>query len=93
MTPASIKLAFKRLLVVIGPGDRLRIDPMYEVGVAEEDPAVYDHLRWMCKKGIRLVDQGRTEKAFRWLGFVQGSLWGLGDIQIEALKLMNKLED
>jgi len=31
----------------------------------------------------------RREKAMRWLGFVQGTLWGWGIATIEELKKMN----
>ncbi len=32
------------------------------------------HLHWMCGEMRVLVEQGRIEKAFRWLGFIQGVL-------------------
>lgn len=49
-----------------------------------------NHLLWLCQAGRELVDEGRSEKAFRWLGFVQGALWASGIVeQIGALKRMN----
>ncbi|MDO8507756.1 MAG: hypothetical protein Q7S53_04300 [bacterium] len=33
------------------------------------------YLYAMCKKTKKLVEDGDVEKANRWLGFIQGSLW------------------
>jgi hypothetical protein len=51
---------------------------------------VLGHLRYMCEEGVKLVDQNRTEKAMRWLGFIQGAMWGLGYTSIGAMKELNK---
>lgn len=32
------------------------------------------HLHWMCGEMRVFVQQGRLDKAFRWLGFIQGVL-------------------
>lgn len=34
-----------------------------------------DHCHGMLDKIVEFVREGRTEKAFRWLGFIQGVLW------------------
>lgn len=44
------------------------------------------HISWMCEEAISLVNQGRLEKAFRWLGFIQGVLWMSGINSIDDLK-------
>lgn len=62
------------------------------------DPKVTDatrpeqlrHLRFMCEETIRFVEQSRMEKAFRWLGFIQGALWVLGIFAVEEMKNHNK---
>ena len=51
----------------------------------EEDNQRYQiqHLLWCCDEGIKFAQGGRLEKAFRWLGFVQGVLVAWGDFSIE----------
>jgi len=44
------------------------------------------HLAWMCGEAICLVTAGRTEKAFRWLGFMQGVMWMQGIYTLDDLK-------
>ena len=34
-----------------------------------------EHCHGMLDKMVEFVHEGRTEKVFRWLGFVQGVLW------------------
>lgn len=52
------------------------------------------HLLWMCEEGIPgLVREGRIEKAMRWLGFVQGALWAMGEYSIEKLREHNRNQD
>lgn len=34
--------------------------------------------------------EGRIEKAFRWLGFVQGCLWATGQYTLDELKNHNR---
>ena len=36
-----------------------------------------NHLAWMCDQIIEFVQINHLEKAHRWLGFVQGSMWVL----------------
>jgi len=48
------------------------------------------HLRSMFPEIYLFLDQGKTEKAFRWLGFVQGALWALGLMTIEQLRNDNR---
>lgn len=44
------------------------------------------HILWMCETATGFVDDGRTDKAFRWLGFIQGVLWADGSQTLEQLK-------
>lgn len=48
----------------------------------------YRHCRWMIQEATTW-DDSRREKAMRWLSFVQGVLWGEGDVSIDELKQMN----
>lgn len=45
-----------------------------------------NHLLWMCEEAKKIVDEGRTEKAMRWLGFLQGALWALRVRTLEQMK-------
>jgi hypothetical protein len=47
------------------------------------------HLLWMSLEGEKLVDQGRIEKAMRWLGWLQGVLWADGYMGLEEQKQIN----
>lgn len=47
------------------------------------------HVAWMCWELEQLVSAGKTEKAMRWLGFIQGAMWALGIRTIEQLKYDN----
>jgi hypothetical protein len=50
-----------------------------------------DHLlNRMIPLTIEFAQDGRTDKAFRWLGFMQGVLWAEGVYHIEELKKHNK---
>jgi hypothetical protein len=33
------------------------------------------HYKFMCKEAQKFVDEGKVDKAMRWLGFIQGVLW------------------
>ena len=51
------------------------------------------HLAWMCseiKKFAETKQQKELEKAFRWLGFVQGVLWDLQWRSIGAMRTDNR---
>ena len=50
------------------------------------------HLLWCLMNVLQFMGDDRTEKAMRWLGFVQGALWMNGFVTIDRLKLMNKPE-
>ena len=45
-----------------------------------------EHLLYMCQTAIGFVQEGRTEKAFRWLGFIQGVLWKQRTYTLTELK-------
>jgi hypothetical protein len=58
-------------------------DPTYK-------PAALKHCAYMCQRIVEFADERRTEKAFRWLGFVQGVLWMCGEFTITELKGHNR---
>lgn len=47
------------------------------------------HLLYMCDTGKQFVWAGRTEKAMRWLGFLQGAIWAYGIASIDEMKHWN----
>jgi hypothetical protein len=44
------------------------------------------HLLWMCDEAARFLEAGEREKAMRWIGFVQGTLWIMGLRSIDAMR-------
>ena len=99
MTPEKTKKAFREC------GEMLlkRFEEEEQIGVVKSQrfPAdttplanddVLSHCLWMCEEGQLLVDQGRIEKAMRWLGFVQGVMWATLDICIDDMKHINMPE-
>lgn len=51
------------------------------------------HLRWMVNETESFIHKGQTDKAMRWLGFIQGALWVLGISSIEEAKRANMPPD
>ncbi len=51
---------------------------------SEEDALA--HCLVMIDKIYAFLEEGRREKAFRWLGFIQGVLWLQGIYTLESLK-------
>jgi hypothetical protein len=49
---------------------------------------VVHHLVYMTQEAKKFVDEGRMDKAMRWLGFLQGTLWFSGT-SLNDLKKMN----
>lgn len=66
-------------------GSNRFVPPRYPEG-APPAPAALRHLRYMITEMRGFIVQGRTEKAMRWLGFLQGVLWALGVFSIDELK-------
>jgi hypothetical protein len=50
------------------------------------DMKLRNHLAWMCDLLIKTANAGEIEKAGRWLGFVQGVLFVLGDYSIDEYR-------
>jgi hypothetical protein len=47
---------------------------------------ILGHIDYMCVEAVQLVKDRRLKKAFRWLGFVQGTLWAKGIYPVDELK-------
>ena len=48
------------------------------------------HCYGMLEKMEKFILEGKMEKTFRWLGFIQGCLWSLGIYSLEDLKNHNR---
>lgn len=57
--------------------------------VRPEGRQIKEHLVWMSHEIEYLVQEGRIEKAMRWLGFIQGILWAKGVLTISDLADQN----
>lgn len=53
----------------------------------------WKHLLCMIHQIRQFLIEGRREKAFRWLGFIQGTLWTTGEFTINELMEHNKPKD
>jgi len=52
-----------------------------------------DHCLSMLSKMELFLDEGRFEKTFRWLGFVQGYMWANRMFTLEDLKNHNRPDE
>jgi hypothetical protein len=101
MTPEKTKEAFRIIAGIIRnhtrseclKPERLSLDGMKGKASQIVPVSVYNHLLFMTEEGQRLVDAGRIEKSMRWLGFLQGALYGLDMTSIEEQKNINRPDD
>ncbi len=70
-----------------------KMDKNRLVSFSIDKKAVFSHLRYMMDEIDRFVDEVRLDKAFRWLGFIQGVLFYKGYYSLHDLKLHNKPKD
>lgn len=54
------------------------------------EPLALAHCHQMLDQMETFVSEGRLEKCFRWLGFIQGALWALGAKNVSELKNHNR---
>jgi hypothetical protein len=57
-----------------------------------EEPGAPAHLSWMLAEAIRFYEQGKPQKANRWLGYVQGVMAAMCYASLEELKRANMPE-
>lgn len=58
--------------------------------ILEPMEASLNHCYGMLDKMVQLIHEGRIEKSFRWLGFIQGVLWVNRAYKLSDLKNHNK---
>lgn len=51
---------------------------------------VLGHCRYMLDQIEVFLEEDKTEKAMRWLGFIQGCLWCHGFFTVDSMKEHNK---
>jgi hypothetical protein len=91
MTDAKAREAFAKCHAIIWASAPL--EPVRNIEAVPGTPASYKHLLWLSLEGPKLLDQGKREKAMRWLGFIHGALhWG-HLASIEELKAMNRPDE
>jgi len=62
--------------------------PHEKISFSSEE--VLSHCHGMLDKMEQFLDEGRIEKVFRWLGFIQGCLWTTKRYTIEELANHNR---
>lgn len=76
--------------------DKIRyVLDLYERELIPRRNAIFDadsirHLLEMIPRIRGFLTDGRHDKVFRWLGFMQGVLWHLGIYTLEELKTHNR---
>jgi hypothetical protein len=92
MTPQKLKEVFaqyRRMLLALPHVRSAKLaDTKYDfTGLSLGAHEAMSHAVYMCEEASKFVDEGRIEKAMRWLGFVQGVLWCWGVRSLTDLKL------
>lgn len=55
-----------------------------------KDATKIEHVRWMLDQIPLFLEQGKIDKANRWIGFIQGFFWTAGRYTIEEMKDHNR---
>jgi len=79
----------KKIIKVISIYDK-KLEAYPPVQSEIEILPTFNHIRWMIKQIPQMLKDNRKEKAFRWLGFIQGVLCSEGIYTINDLKNHNK---
>ena len=69
----------------IGPNQLTNVESQYWADHLSTNDKI-SHFKFMCDEAQSFADQGRVEKAMRWLGFLQGVLWMSGRFNLDDLK-------
>jgi len=67
------------------------VEPIQAPGDRNPAPQeAYSHLHWMLDGIEKFVAEGEFGKAYRWLGFVQGTFWAYGMYSIDQMREHNR---
>lgn len=86
MTPAKIIKVIDRYTDMLIQCDIL---PVRNIDESADRIVQLKHIGWMCLQIADMVEQGKVEKAMRWLGFVQGVLWSTDFRTVDDLRRDN----
>ena len=93
MTNEKVKAVFQFYLEKLSTKSACLPDKLSDVESKQRDFAWMSpvrrgvaHLKYMCIEAQKFVDEGRIDKAMRWLGFLQGVLWSWGYFSLDDLK-------
>lgn len=64
-------------------------ETLENANLQDMEPAL-PHLHWMCEEIQALVLSGQLDRAHRYLGFVQGVLWSMGQFSISEMADHNR---
>ena len=67
------------------PGAKVSREPDAVIPILGE----VSHLRWMIQETQSTLEQGRVDRASRWLGFIEGSLVKLGLASLEDIQMLD----
>lgn len=70
--------------------ERADVTERYSKLNVTEQMVKLSHVWWAVRQCKEFVEAYRLDKAFRWLGFIQGALWYHGIYSIEELANHNK---
>jgi len=90
MTDEKLIEAFNALRLLWEELPPVRINPTRKPIQYDDRQDARSHLNWMCEEAQGFIRDGRRDKAMRWLGFIQGALWGMCDVTIEQMKELNR---
>jgi hypothetical protein len=98
MTPAEIAAAAEYYHHRLVDADSFKATPVRMPNLSERynhdnKHHLPNHLAWMCEHILKLLIQKETEKACRWLGFVQGCFYMMGELSIDNLRTHNGTKD
>lgn len=87
---AMLNIAGRYVDLILATRRRRQALPRRDDPMDPESRTGLPHLRWMCEEAIRAVDAMPSDKAHRWLGFVQGAMSMNGNYAMDAVWLMTK---
>jgi hypothetical protein len=63
--------------------ERLDTEDLFPAG---DRSKAMKHAMWMAEQALVFIAEKKTEKAFTWLGFVQGTFWACGHYSIDEMR-------